>query len=231
MLADSSAPETVDMATLHRLDAGQRDYFDRVAKFCYGNPYSADRGHMINAILETSGLPANRDPYAIAGGVASQLKVFDEPRMAQLKDFVERDRDSIEAAFAWLAYIAFVDEMDAFIAAEAAAGETLRLPFHDRYYALMSERGFADDIATLYLGFFFQLRRTFYFIEQNLPGSSRAMERFRGALWNNVLTFDRKIYATRIWRRMEDFSTLLLGETGTGKGSAAAAIGQSGFIP
>jgi hypothetical protein len=99
-----NAPRTLaSVATLHRPDAEQRAFFDRAAKFFYANPYSADRGQTIKAIPEANGLPANRDPYAIAAGVAARLNIFDVDGLSRLHDFSDRDRDGIEAAFAWLA--------------------------------------------------------------------------------------------------------------------------------
>ena len=110
-------------------------------------------------------------------------------------------------------------------------GAPLPMPFADDLIADLVRSGFAEERAVRYFAFFFQLRRTFHFIDHALTGECESMRQLREALWNNVFTHDMRSYESALWNRMEDFSTLLLGETGTGKGSAAAAIGRSAFIP
>jgi len=220
------------MATRNRLSDDERGFFDRLARFCYSNPFSAESATLLAELLPGSqGRTSEDDPHALSRLTSERLAPHEHSAPARLDDFEERDRTSLEAAFFYLAYHRFMEELDTLIITQLRASEPVHVPFHDRYFAEMLGRGFSEDAAALQLGFFYQLRRTFYFIIKSLPGKSRAMRALCSSLWNNVFTHDMRIYASRAWRNMEDFSTLLLGETGTGKGSAAATIGRSGFIP
>jgi transcriptional regulator with AAA-type ATPase domain len=107
----------------------------------------------------------------------------------------------------------------------------VRVGFADEILALLGRRSFSAEEARRFLAIFYQVRRAFYFIVHGLLGESDCMKAFRRHLWDNVFTHDIRWYDRYLWSRMEDFSTLLLGETGTGKGTAAGAIGRSGFIP
>jgi len=107
----------------------------------------------------------------------------------------------------------------------------VNVPFAKQLITQLLSRGFSEEESVRYFALFYQIMRAFYFISRALVGDSPSMKQLRLALWNNVFTYDVGLYDQHLWDRMEDFSTLLLGETGTGKGSAAAAIGRSGFIP
>ena len=124
------------------------------------------------------------------------------------------------------------EKFDALIEEQIAAGDaSCKAPFAFDCLEMLRGYGFPRDEACRYVGIFYQIRRAYYFISKGLVGDSACMKSLRAQLWDNVFTHDISWYERCLWNRMEDFSTLLLGETGTGKGAAAAAIGRSGFIP
>lgn len=126
----------------------------------------------------------------------------------------------------------YMDQFDNLIKEQIKIGdESVRAPFAFQCLEDIAHYGFDRQDACRYVSMFYQIRRAFYFISKGLVGDSPSMKQLRSQLWNNIFTHEISWYERCLWNRMEDFSTLLLGETGTGKGAAAAAIGRSGYIP
>jgi transcriptional regulator with GAF, ATPase, and Fis domain len=133
--------------------------------------------------------------------------------------------------FLFEAYHRIFEPLDQVIVAQTGnPNATIPVPSSGVGLAFLTERGFAGPEGCRFFSIFFQIRRAYFFIHQGLIGESRCMRRLREQLWNTVFTHDIRWYDRYLWNRMEDFSTLLLGETGAGKGAAAAAIGRSGYI-
>ena len=78
---------------------------------------------------------------------------------------------------------------------------------------------------------FFQVRRAFYFIFRAIIGRSAVAANLRAMVWDSIFTHDMRRYRRSFYRRMGDFSTLIIGPTGSGKELVARAIGLSRYIP
>lgn len=142
------------------------------------------------------------------------------------------DARSVAVSILFYVFYQVQEKYDALIEEQIAAGdEPCKAPFAFQCLEKLQSYGFSRSEACRYIGIFYQIRRAFYFISRGLVGDSACMKKLRSQLWDNIFTHDISWYEQCLWNRMEDFSTLLLGETGTGKGAAAAAIGRSGFIP
>jgi hypothetical protein len=219
------------MGTGKRLDARDRELFAALADVVYGNPFSAQRTALI---VRLTGDPRAgdlwTDPEALARLVGPRLAPWrTEEARARLSD---EERRLLEPALLYVCYHNARQQLDGLIERQSRQpGAPLPVPFADEVIGELVRSGIDEERSERYFALFFQLRRAFYFIARSLAGGSDSMRRLREALWNNVFTHDMRGFEAALWNRMEDFSTLLLGETGTGKGQAAAAIGCSGFIP
>jgi len=78
---------------------------------------------------------------------------------------------------------------------------------------------------------FYQLRRAWHNIYDNIIGGSMASARLRAAVWQSIFTCDMRRYRRALYHRMGDITTLIIGPSGTGKELVARAVGLSRYIP
>lgn len=214
-----------------RLTAEDRGFLDLITNTMYTNPFVEDVGTLQKLVPGFSKEQYLQEHYlwALRPPLNHFLARLEQRGISRVQAVPEEDRTLVENIFLLEVYLQFVPEIDNLIQIQLARGGEA-VHFGAEVIRLLQKRGFSMQESLHYFGLFFQLRRGYYFIAQSLLGDSASMQKLRQQLWNNVFTFDMRNYSQYLSSRMEDFSTLLLGETGTGKGSAASAIGRSGFI-
>lgn len=220
------------MKTESALSPSDFDFFRKVASSAFLNPFSLSRLEADRAAAGGVGEAGDVLPVLLEALSGRLARLGAEVPRPLLGRFRGRDRAVLRVGIAFLVFHRYVEAFDRYIVEQCRnRDEVLPCPFAGELFRELLGYGFdrADAIQTV--AFFFQLRRAFYFINTALLGESALMRRTREALWQAVFTCDTQRYLETFWCRMEDFSILLLGETGTGKGAAAWAIGNSGFIP
>jgi DNA-binding NtrC family response regulator len=220
------------MSMSKNLSDADRGFFQLVAKAVACNPFE-DR--YLDLLTQIAGDPkasgAEQDKL-VAERVKECVQKLEADNAASVKQYADADREVLHDALLFDVFHRFYPAFDQLIADQIAADDKLvPVPFAEEVLRLLARRGFNAEEARRYFAIIYQIRRAYFFIDRGLVGRSDCMKELRRRLWNNVFTHDIRLYERHLWNRMEDFSTLLLGETGTGKGTAAAAIGRSGFIP
>ncbi len=219
--------------TKAQLNSEEKEFLTQVCRAAFTNPFSDERTEID---LRLSGVsPAASESLRInkvVDKVNGWFRNFERNGKANVTYYDGKDRELLEKAFLFELFYRFKDKFDQLILNQIENGDTpVKIPFLNEALSSLLQRGFSEKLSRRYFALGFQMRRAFYFIKQSLVGNSAGLKSLRRHLWNNVFTHDIDFYTRYLWNKMEDFSTLLLGETGTGKGTAALAIGRSGFIP
>lgn len=214
-----------------RLEPQDRELFGLVSRAAFANPFSPERDELDVRIAETR----SSDPELIARLVVrleSRLEVLEKRGQLRGEPFATEDATLLEHAVLFEAFHRYGERLDALIEAQLSSGDTpVEVRFADELLAHLTRRGVGGEHAVRMLSLFWQMRRAYSFITGSLVGVGPSIRRLREALWDVVFTHDLARYERLLWNRLEDFSLILGGETGTGKGQAAAAIGRSGFVP
>jgi len=217
----------------HSLTDSERSFCEDVAQMVYTNPFGPERSALEDSLASCAATSPGEQTStrAIRAALEKVQSMQDEGR-ANIQHYSGEDRRIVTYLLLFAMYHRLLREMENHIEKQSQTPDSI-LEFLPARKAIewMIQWGFEKHNAYTFLSLAFQLKRAHYFIGRTLVGDSTSMARLRTGLWQNIFTNDVRLYESTLKDRMEDFSTLILGQTGSGKGAVAAALGRAGFIP
>ncbi len=210
----------------------EKEFYQMVRLAISANPFSNERIDADRFIAEEAAvLSGESQIQQVVRVVEDRLSATFASRKKSFLNYRSEDRDLVKYGLLFHIFHKYCHGFDQHIQEQLHEGDTpCPVSFAEDALSDMKSCGLSPQEARQYFSLFFQMRRAYYFINKVL-GRSISMKNLRRDLWNNIFTYDIGLYEQHLRNRMEDFSTLLLGETGTGKGLSASAIGRSGYIP
>jgi DNA-binding NtrC family response regulator len=212
------------------LEDKDRRFFARVAAAAFANPFSKEREELDAELAESRA----DDPWVLdrlSARLSARIERLSPGGSLRLDEYRPDDRELLFHALLFHDFHRYQAEIDALISREERETSPPRVAFAGALLADLTRHRLAPQTAVRILELFYQIRRGHSAVQLRLVGRGPSMRRVREELWNALFTRDIRRYERYLWSRMEDFSTLLVGETGSGKGEAASALGRAAFIP
>lgn len=229
---------------------GDYRFVEALANLAYSNPFLPERidferqalGNQFDERTADWNLsPTAKDEYP---NVVRLLKVAEELLETSYKRFAriapnQRDVALYEDLLLFVLYHRYRDGLDAAVASGSsrAAGKMAvavyrpLLEHAERYLSVPSGMlSLHARLPHVFAGFY-QIRRAFQNIFQFIIGVSRPAVQLRAQVWQSIFTHDMRRYGRVLFERMADYTTLIMGPSGTGKELVAQAVGLSRYIP
>ena len=215
------------------LSSEDRKFFSLLKEASLTNPFSQRRDELdLQLVGKEFSTTKSQTVDKIVVKLENRIKRLEDKQGDTLSSFSDADRPLAESAFLFYFFYQFRKKFDGLIQKQIEAGEKLvKFSFADEAVSYLQKKEFSPDEIKKAFEECYQLRRAYFFIDRHIIGCSPVMKKLRSDIWANIFTHNIDVYRRYLRNRMEDFSTLLLGGTGTGKGAVAAVIGHSGFIP
>lgn len=218
------------MTTRLNLSDSDRHFLADVSLLAFGNPYG-ETGREVRLAL-ADGQPDTQLCDRVHARLHTRLQELRSDGADRIAAYAEPDRPLLHHAILFDLLYRARSAFDALIREQIERGaHPCRAPFVLELVRHLTRAGMTASVALHYLAIYFQMRRARYYLEQTLTGDSPGMERLRHDLWNSIFTHDFELYERHLWDQVRELSTLFVGEPGSGKRTAAAAVSFSSYIP